>query len=102
MIKVTTKAKIFIQGALEAQNKKYCFLSVLSGGCNGFQYNITFTDVIIKDSTLVAENLLVDNYSMELLGDCVINFIDELGRKQLSIENPTAKTSCSCGKSFSV
>ena len=102
MIKVTIKAKIFIQGALEAQNKKYCFLSVLSGGCSGLQYNIVFTDNIIKDSSFISENLLVDNYSMELLGDCEINLIDELGRKQLSIENPTVKSSCSCGKSFSV
>ena len=102
MIKVSIKAKIFIQGALEAQNKKYCFLSVLSGGCSGLQYNIVFTDTIIKDSTFVSDNFLVDNYSIELLGDCVINLIDELGRKQLSIENPTAKSSCFCGKSFSV
>jgi iron-sulfur cluster assembly accessory protein len=102
MIKVTLKAEIFIQLACEQENKKYCFLSVLAGGCSGFKYSVLFTDTVIKDSTLIKSNILVDNYSISLLGDCIINLKEELGFKQLTFENPIAKSSCSCGKSFAV
>ena len=102
MISVTLKAKIFIQGALEAQNKKYCFLSVLSGGCNGLQYNILFVDSLVAKSSLVSDNLLIDDYSIELLGNCKIDLQDEVGFKKLIIVNPDAKSSCSCGSSFSI
>ena len=102
MITTTLKAKIFIQDALSKQNKQFCFLSVLSGGCNGFQYQILFVDKILKNSTQIDSNLLIDDYSAELLGECTIDLQDELGFKKLIIVNPNAKTSCSCGSSFSV
>jgi iron-sulfur cluster insertion protein len=102
MITVSIKARIFIQSALEDQAKKYCFLSILSGGCNGLQYSIEFIDKIINNSTLVLDNLLIDDYSIEMLGNCKIDLQDELGYKKLVFINPDAKSSCSCGSSFSL
>ena len=57
MITVSIKARIFIQSALEDQAKKYCFLSILSGGCNGLQYSIEFIDKIITNNSIYHINV---------------------------------------------
>lgn len=103
MIKVTLKAKIFIQSALEAENKSFCLLSVLSGGCGGMQYSILLINELPTYKTIqITPTLYVDDMSYELLTDCTIDLQDDLGSKKLVVVNPLAKTSCSCGSSFSI
>jgi iron-sulfur cluster insertion protein len=102
-MKVSLKARIFLAGSLEATGKKYCVLSVLSGGCNGMQYSILFVETLpdyeVKE---IAPSIFVDTLSLEYLQDSSLELEEDIGSKKIIVKNPNAKTSCSCGSSFSI
>lgn len=102
-MKASLKAQIFLAGSLAAEKKKYCLLSVLSGGCNGMQYSILFVDELPKyDVEEIATNIYVDALSLQYLENCSLELEEGEGFKKIVVKNPDAKTSCSCGSSFSV
>jgi iron-sulfur cluster assembly protein len=39
---------------------------------------------------------------MMYLGDVTVDFHDDLNRRGFSISNPSAKSTCGCGSSFSM
>lgn len=96
------KAQIFLSGVLEQTGKKICLVSVLAGGCSGMQYNILFTEELPKyEVTQIGAGIYVDNLSLTLLQDCSLELEEQLGSKRIFVKNPSAKSSCSCGSSFS-
>ncbi len=102
-MKVSLKAQIFLTSGLEAENKKYCLLSVLSGGCNGMQYSILFVDELPKYEMVgLTDNIFVDTLSLQYLENSSIELEEKLGSKRIVVKNPDAVSSCSCGSSFSV
>jgi len=46
--------------------------------------------------------VVIDEISQQLMVDCIIDFIEELGSSYFEIRNPLAKNKCGCGNSFSV
>jgi iron-sulfur cluster assembly accessory protein len=46
--------------------------------------------------------VVVDKKSLLYLGDAHVDFHDELHRSGFSISNPSAKSTCGCGSSFSM
>jgi iron-sulfur cluster insertion protein len=77
---------------------------VQGGGCSGLQYGFEF-DEQVQDGDTCVENqgvkLLIDPMSFQYLGGAEIDFRDNLEGAQFVIRNPSAKTTCGCGSSFS-
>lgn len=80
-------------------------ISVLGGGCSGFQYNYDF-DSSKNNDDLVFERdnvqVLIDETSIEFLNHCSIDYVETLGSAAFEIKNPNATANCGCGNSFSV
>ena len=80
-------------------------LSVLGGGCSGFQYKFDVErDRAEDDVTIVRDGvtMLVDAVSLEYLAGSEIDFVDDLIGASFKVNNPKAKASCGCGTSFSL
>jgi iron-sulfur cluster assembly accessory protein len=80
-------------------------LSVLGGGCSGFQYKFDVErDKAENDITIDrgGVTLLVDSVSLQYLAGSEIDFVDDLIGASFKVNNPKAKASCGCGTSFSL
>lgn len=80
-------------------------VSVLGGGCSGFQYVFDF-DRTVNDDDHVFERdgveVLVDDVSLDLLAGAQLDYKDELIGAYFAVENPNATASCGCGTSFAI
>ena len=86
---------------LKDEEGSYFRISVLGGGCSGFQYDFSF-DKSPQDDDLRHEKILIDKTSADLLKGSEIDFVKELIGDQFKINNPQSKSSCGCGVSFSL
>ena len=104
-IEVTENAQKHINKILSSENSKYFRITVLGGGCAGFQYQFDFTEVI-KEEDIVFKykdvEVLIDKISIELIKGSKIDYVNELIGSSFKISNPIASSSCGCGTSFSV
>ena len=75
---------------------------VEGGGCSGLQYGMVFDEK--RDGDLAFESLgvpvVVDATSAEYVRGAVIDYSDALTAGGFKIQNPRARSSCGCGKSF--
>lgn len=79
-------------------------VSVVGGGCSGYQYNLDFE----KESrmgdlelTFGEVRVLVDPISAGYLKGTVIDYVSGLQGTGFKFNNPNAKRTCGCGSSFS-
>lgn len=76
---------------------------VEAGGCSGMQYGMVFDEK--RDDDLAVEfhgvGVLVDPISANYMRGAVIDFSDAMTGGGFKINNPSAHSSCGCGKSFS-
>jgi iron-sulfur cluster assembly accessory protein len=80
-------------------------LSVLGGGCSGFQYKFDVERDKAEDDVTIVRNgitMLVDPVSLQYLAGSEVDFVDDLIGASFKVNNPKAKTSCGCGTSFSL
>jgi iron-sulfur cluster insertion protein len=80
-------------------------VSVLGGGCSGFQYVFDFDRVRNDDDHVFVRDgveVLVDDVSLDLLAGAQLDYKDELIGAYFAVENPNASSSCGCGTSFSI
>lgn len=77
-------------------------VTVLGGGCSGFQYDLSLTEDADDDDVVFADAVVTDRVSLEILSGSTVRFVDELAGAQFVIDNPNASSSCGCGASFSV
>lgn len=105
MITVTTSAVKQIQNILVEQHQEgaHLRLGVQGGGCSGMEYILTIDDQIDAND-LIIENegikVLVDRDSMPYLSGSTLDFSNDLMNSGFVFNNPNAKRSCGCGKSF--
>lgn len=78
-------------------------VSVVGGGCSGYQYNLDFE----KDSRMGDLKLefgdvtiFVDPISAGMLKGTTIDFVSGLQGQGFKFINPNAKRTCGCGSSF--
>ncbi len=104
--KLTKNAAIQIKKLLKKENHTSFFrISVLGGGCSGFQYDFSFTDKINVDDITFTEHdikYLIDKTSIEFINKGSLDFIEELGGSFFKIDNPNSTANCGCGTSFSI
>lgn len=80
-------------------------VSVLGGGCSGFQYSFSFDDALNADDKVFERYgvpIVVDEISLDLLSGAVVDWKEDLSGAMFVIENPHAASSCGCGSSFSI
>jgi len=104
-IEITNNAEKHIATILKKDSAKYFRITVLGGGCAGFQYKFDFEnsknndDILIKNEKI---NILIDETSMELIQNSKIDYVHELIGSSFKVTNPQASSSCGCGTSFSI
>ncbi|QCI23228.1 iron-sulfur cluster insertion protein ErpA [Buchnera aphidicola] len=77
---------------------------ITGGGCSGFQYNFKFDTQKYHDDIIITQfgvSLVVDPISLQYLSGGKIDYQENLNGSKFTIFNPKAKTTCSCGASFS-
>ncbi len=80
-------------------------VSVLGGGCNGFQYKFDLTGDRDGEDLLIERGLakvLIDPVSLDMLAGSELDYADKLMGSYFTVHNPQAASSCGCGTSFSV
>jgi iron-sulfur cluster insertion protein len=79
---------------------------VIGGGCSGFSYDLFFDDEYNADidETFDAGGIpvYVDMMSHTYLDGTEIDYVEGLYGAGFKFLNPTAKSTCGCGSSFSV
>lgn len=103
---VTDAAVEAIKKALESEGEEGDFLriSVVGGGCSGYQYGLDFDkeerpDDVLLDFTGV--KIVIDPMSANLIKGTVIDYVSGLQGTGFQFKNPNAKRTCGCGSSFS-
>ncbi|KAF2633832.1 hypothetical protein BU25DRAFT_405685 [Macroventuria anomochaeta] len=86
-------------------------VSIESGGCHGFQYLMSLTDLAKEPATEEdtvfegekGEKVVVDESSLELLNGSTVDYTMELIGSQFKVTGiPGATSSCGCGTSFDI
>ena len=80
-------------------------VAVVGGGCSGFQYHMAFENQSNEsDNVYEFEGLkvLVDQMSSMYLEGVEIDYIESLEGAGFKFNNPSVKSTCGCGSSFSV
>ena len=101
MITLTDSAKEYLTQTTESERKRFAYLSVLGGGCSGFQYKWDLIDEE-KDGILVDDILIVDKIAEMFVLGCTVDYVREFGGSYLKVINPNAKAQCGCGESFAI
>src|SRR3954471_4769017 len=113
-ITVTEKAAGEVKRILDEQKREgaelpeklYLRLRVVGGGCSGFQHKLDLDPDVKEKIDEVFEfhgvQVVVDKKSLLYLADAHVDYHDELHRSGFSITNPSAKSTCGCGSSFSM
>jgi iron-sulfur cluster assembly protein len=87
------------------QQGEYLRIKITGGGCNGLSYKIKFVqqpkrgDIVVRSS---GAQVLVDTKSALYLRGTHLDFSDKMVGGGFKFSNPNAKSSCSCGESFSI
>jgi iron-sulfur cluster assembly accessory protein len=105
-ILVTDSAVKAIKEAIKAEGEEGDALrvSVVGGGCSGYQYNLDFDkEERMGDIVLAMDgvNIFIDPVSAGYLKGTVIDYVSGLNGTGFKFSNPNAKRTCGCGSSFS-
>lgn len=105
-IEVSPAAREQVLQIMQRQQKPDAALRVYvqGGGCSGLTYGMTFDHEETGDEVAFQEGglkVVVDRASAPLLDGLKVDFLTGLEASGFKISNPNAKSTCSCGKSFS-
>jgi len=105
--KVTSNAIRRINALRHNENNPKLALrvSVLGGGCSGFQYKYEITSQHSTEDEIITinnTNVFIDKEAMAFLSGCTLDYVEELGRAGFEIQNPNATAKCGCGNSFAM
>ncbi|WP_041068968.1 iron-sulfur cluster insertion protein ErpA [Candidatus Ishikawella capsulata] len=78
---------------------------ISGGGCSGFQYGFLLDDKVNKDDVIIEKKgvaLVVDPMSIQYLLGASIDYVENIKGSRFVVINPNAKSTCSCGSSFTI
>lgn len=104
-LNLTENAKNKLRSVFKGQESKFLRLSVVAGGCNGFNYTFDIDDKQTNEDiciTIDELKVVVDKQSNKYVNGSTIDFIEEMHASHFKVINPNATSSCSCGTSFSI
>jgi iron-sulfur cluster assembly accessory protein len=79
-------------------------ISVVGGGCAGYQYQLDFEKTQRMDDISIdfeGVNVYIDPISAGYLRGTVIDYVSGLQGSGFKFNNPNSKRTCGCGHSFS-
>lgn len=78
-------------------------ISVVGGGCSGFQYSLGFDGRKDGDTLTVLDgvNVFVDEISLPYIAGTTLDYVEGLHNAGFRFDNPRASRTCGCGSSFS-
>ncbi len=78
-------------------------ISVVGGGCSGFQYSLSFDGY--KEGDIVREidgtKVFVDEISLPYIAGVTLDYVESLHAGGFRFDTPRASRTCGCGSSFS-
>lgn len=80
-------------------------VSVVGGGCSGFQYSLGLDANAREDDIVVEQDgvkLFVDPISQQYVHGTMLDYVNGLHGAGFKFVNPNASRTCGCGSSFSV
>ncbi len=80
-------------------------IKVHGGGCAGYRFDFSFCEDFNDDDRVFRQEniqIVLDINSLKMLNGSQLDYAQELIGAYLTIKNPSAKTSCGCGMSFSL
>lgn len=106
MITLTEKAAQKVLALAQAQGKEPVLrVKVGAGGCSGMSYEVCLAEAL-KDDDIVSESFgakaVVDPRSDFFIGGSQVDHVETLMESRFVVNNPLAKSTCSCGTSFNV
>ncbi len=104
-MQLTEVAATKLKEILEKQGKAnhYIRVQVVKGGCAGYTYNMDFAKAPAADDRIVSNHgtaVVVDKDSFDMLRGVTIDYAETLQGAGFKFENPNAKATCGCGKSY--
>jgi iron-sulfur cluster insertion protein len=78
-------------------------ISIRGGGCSGFQYDFCLSleeedDIVIEQNGV---RVYIDPISAAYLENAEFDYVEENFSSQFIFRNPSVKSTCGCGSSFS-
>ncbi len=75
---------------------------VEGGGCSGFEYCFAFEEQLADDILIQDQNVevIIDPISLNYLNGATLDYKKTLTESCFVIQNPNAKATCECEKSF--
>jgi len=105
MITISNKAEERIRELLQEDKETVGLrIFVKGGGCHGFQYGMSLESSMQEDDTIVEQGtvkIIMDSQSAPLLIGTEVDYLEHVQGSGFVMKNPTAKTTCGCGSSFS-
>ena len=101
MVTLTDSARDYMKKVVNDGKSKYVYLSVKGGGCSGFQYDWSLTEMKGFGPT-IDDILCIDDMAEMFVAGCTVDYVNELGGSFLKVIYPNATASCGCGESFAV
>ena len=104
-IEITEDAQNYIASLIKKDKFDFFRITVLGGGCAGFQYKFDFDNKKNDEDILFETNkisVLVDKVSLDLINGSKIDYVNELIGSSFKVTNPKSSSSCGCGTSFSL
>lgn len=99
-------ADVATSGSVEPESKLYLRVRVQGGGCSGFQNKLDLDPKYDEKTDHLFDfhgvQVVVDKRSMLYLDGAVIDFHDDLNKRGFTVNNPSAKSTCGCGSSYSM
>jgi len=78
-------------------------VSVVGGGCSGFQYSLGFD--AHKEGDTIEEldgvKVFIDDVSLPYIAGTTLDYVEGLHAAGFRFDNPRASRTCGCGSSFS-
>ncbi len=105
-VKLTPKAIAAVRKMIEKEGlgaDQGLRISVVGGGCSGFQYSLGFDERKDGDTLTVLEgvNVFVDEISLPYIAGTTLDYVEGLHNAGFRFDNPRASRTCGCGSSFS-
>jgi iron-sulfur cluster assembly protein len=107
MVTLTEKAAEKIREAILEQEESGSYegvrLTVVGGGCSGFQYSMRLESKTgEEDSVFDSDGLkvIVGQDSLEYLNGTEVDFVETPQGAGFKFNNPNVKSTCGCGESF--
>lgn len=104
MLTLTTTAVEKVKSILSERSEEGGLrISVVGGGCSGFQYQMSLDKQANPDDQVIEQEglkVFVDTKSLLYLNGTRVDYVDGLNGSGFKFENPNSKGSCGCGESF--